>query len=66
MRGGQAVSEYDARDEAALDALSVLDGDVAPLDEGLLLGVALDVCSRAAAEERYECLVGLAWADRAV
>lgn len=43
MSRRQPVSEYNSSDKAALDAFSIFNSNVAPLDEGLLLCVPLGV-----------------------
>lgn len=47
----QSISENYACDESALDPLSVLDGDVAPVDQRLLLHVSLCVGGGATPEQ---------------
>lgn len=62
--GRQAVPEDNAGNEAALHSLPVLDGDIASVDERLLLGVPLGVDTRAASEEGDESLTPAGLAQR--
>lgn len=53
---GQAASKDDANNKATLDLWAILNGDIASLNESLLLGIPLAVDARAAPEERDESL----------
>lgn len=54
VRRGQSIAEDYSGDEPTLYPFAILDGNVAPLDEGLLLDISLVICRRAASEQRYE------------
>lgn len=56
VRRGQSIAEDYSGDEPTLYPFAILDGNVAPLDEGLLLDISLVICRRAASEQRYEGL----------
>lgn len=56
MRRGKAIPEDYPRNEAALGAIAVLDGNVAPVDERLPFGISRRVDARPASKERDQCL----------
>ncbi len=56
VSGSQATPEDYASNEAALDAFTIFNGNVAFVNQGLLLSVSLVVGGRATAEQRYERL----------
>lgn len=57
VRRGQSVAEDYSGNKPTLDSFAILDGNVAPLNEGLLLDISLVVCRRAASEQRDEGLI---------
>lgn len=67
MRGCESVSKDYAGDEAAFDAFSIFNGNVAPIYNGLLVYISPGFDSRSAAEERDQtlerqrCQLPLAW-----
>lgn len=56
VRGGQTISEDDSGNEAALDAFSIFNGDVAAVYDALLVPFAARFYPRSAAEERGQAL----------
>lgn len=49
--GSQSISKNDARDESTLDPLSVFNGDIASINERLLLNISLTIRCGAASEQ---------------
>lgn len=56
VRRCKAISEYYASDESALDSFTVFNGNIASVNEGLLLSVALALASGTTAKQRYQSL----------
>lgn len=56
VRSSQSISEDDSGNEAALDTFSIFNGDVAAVDDTLLVPFASRFYPRSAAEERGQTL----------